>query len=272
MKTTNQLRAAIFVLIVLISYSFFAQEEQKKPMYVVATTMYWNMDYDGDGDWKAIEKEYMDKVTKKNEHIMSARFYMHYFTENSTELMYVQSYDSWDAIDKADERNAELAKEAWPDKDEREKFFKSRNAFYAPQHSDEIYAVMPGSKDMMETPTKDMILYLRRSHFAFPKDGTKAEYDELSGQYLEHVFKKNEFIKGYYPNAHAYGADRTEFVEAFILESWDDVDDMLKKNGELFQAHWDTPEKRKEFWDKWGKYLTGLHGDYIYTMIHGISE
>ena len=131
---------------------------------------------------------------------------------------------------------------------------------------------MPGAKDMMEAPTKDMILYLRRSHFAFPKDGTMEEYNDLSNQYLEHVFKKNEFIKGYYPNAHAYGADRTEFVEAFVLESWDDVDDMLKKNGELFQAHWDTQEKRKEYWDKWGKYLTGKHGDYIYTMIHGISE
>ena len=273
MKPTNQLKIlALSALLLLSATTIFAQEEEKRPMYVVATTLHWNMDYDGDGDWQAIEKEYMDKVTKKNEHIMSARFYSHLFTDDSSEIMYVQTYASWDDIDKAADRNSELTKEAWPDEEERKAFLKSRNEFYSVDHSDEIYATMPGAKDMAEAPTKDMILYLRRSHFAFPEDGTMKEYNELSDQYLEHVLKKNDYIKGYYPNMHAYGADRTEFVEAFIIESMDDLDDMLKKNGELFQAHWDSEEKRKEYWEKSSKYFTGIHGDYVYTMIYGISE
>ena len=272
MKTTDRLSIVVYAMLLLFSTSIFAQDEMKRPMYVVATTIHWNMDNDDPGDWKAIEKEYMDKVTKKNEHVMSARFYVHRFTADNTELMYVQTHASWDDIDKAGDRNAELEKEAWPDEEVRKKFFESRNAFYSQEHSDEIYATMPGAKDMTEAPTKDMILYLRKSHFAFPKDGTTKEYNELSKEYGDNVFKKNELIKGYYPNMHAWGTDRTEFVEAFILDSMDDLDDMLTKNGDLFKEHWSTEESRKEYWKKWSKYLTGVHGDYIYTMVHGISE
>ena len=272
MKTANRFLTAMVVILMLFSTTIFAQDEAKKPMYVVATTMYWNMDNDEPGDWTAIEKEYMDKVTKKNQHVMSARFYTHFLTENSSELMYVQTYASWEDIDKAGDRNAELEKEAWPEEEKRKAFLKSRNAFYSNNHSDEIYATMSGAKDMAEAPTKDMILYLRKSHFAFPKDGTMKEYNELSKEYVDNVFKQNDHIKGYYPNMHAWGADRTEFVEAFILDSMDDLDDMLTKNGELFREHWTTEDSRKEYWGKWSKYLTGVHGDYIYTMVHGISE
>ena len=274
MKTTNRLGIVIFTMLLLFSTTIFAQDEQKRPMYVVATTMHWNMDYeDFDMDtWKAIEKEYMDKVTKKNEHVMSARFYMHHFTADNTELIYVQTHASWDDIDKAANKNAELAKEAWPDETARKEFFKKRNAYYSANHSDEIYATMSGAKEMKEAPTKDMILYLRKSHFAFPKDGTMKEYNEVNKEYVENVFHKNDLIKGYYPNMHAWGSDRTEFIEAFIIDSMDDLDDMLKKNGELFKAHWADEAERKEFGKKAGKYFTGVHGDYLYTMIHGISE
>ena len=273
MKTTNQPRIAIFAMLMLFSTSIFAQDSER-PMYVVATTMHWNMDNDDFkmSDWKATEKEFMDKVTKKNEHVMSARYYLHRFTADNTELLYVQAYASWDAIDKAGDRNEELSKEAWPDENARKEFFKKKSNYYADHHSDEIYATMPGAKVMKETPTKDLILYLRKGHFAFPKDGTNKEFEELNKEYVENVFHKNELIKGYYPNAHAWGADKTEFVEAFIVDSMDDLDDMLKKNGELFNAHWSDETKRKEFNKKAGKYLTGVHGDYIYSMVHGISE
>jgi hypothetical protein len=272
MKTINKLSIIAFTMLLLFSTSNFAQEEMKRPMYVVATTLHWNMDYDGDGDWKAIEKEYMDKVTKKNEHIMSARFYTHLLTENSTELMYVQTFATWEDIDKAGDRDAELAKEAWPDETERKAFLKSQNAFYSSQHSDEIYSTLSGAKNMTEAPTKDMILYLRKSHLAFPEDGTMDEYSALSKEFQENVIMKNDYIKGYYPNRHVWGADGTEFVEAFLLDSLDDLNDMLKRNGELIREHWADEDKRKEFWENSNKYFTGVHGDYVYTMVHGISE
>jgi hypothetical protein len=165
-----------------------------------------------------------------------------------------------------------LQKEAWPDEAERNEFLKSQNAFYSRNHSDEIYATMSGAKEMAEAPTKDMILYLRKSHFAFPEDGTNKEFGELRKEYTDNVLNKNDYIKGYYPNRHVWGADGTEFVEAFLLDSLDDLDDMLQKNGELFREHWTDEEKRKEYWKNSNKYFTGVHGDYVYTMVHGISE
>ena len=274
MKTTNRLSIVAFTMLMLFSTTIFAQEDSKRPMYVVATTMYWNMNNDNFkmDEWKATEKEYMDKVTKKNSLVMSARFYTHRFTADNTELMYVQTYASWDDIDKAGEKNAELEKAAWPDENARKAFFKKRDNYYAAEHSDEIYATMAGAKVMTEAPTKDMILYLRKGHFAFPEGGTNKEFNEGHKEYVENVFHKNDLIKGYYPNAHAWGANKTDFLEAFILDSMDDLDDMLDKNGELFDAHWADKEKAKAFGKKMGKYFTGVHGDYIYTMVHGISE
>lgn len=283
MKTTNRLSIVAFTMLMLFSTTIFAQdearetmtlEETKGPMYVVATTMHWNMDNEGfDMDtWKAVEKEYMEKVTKKNEYVMSARYYLHRFTADNTELIYVQTYASWDDIDKAGEKNEELAKAAWPDENVRKEFFKKQSAYYANNHSDEIYATMAGAKDMEKAPAKDMILVVKKSELAFPEDGSNKEFGELFTEYATNVLHKNQYIKGYYPNYHAWGANKTEFLEAYIIENMDDLDDMLNTNGKLFDAHWTDKEKAKEFGKKMGKYFTGVHGDYIYTMVHGISE
>ncbi len=61
---------------------------------------------------------------------MGSLFLMHYFTADNTELKIVNAYSSWENIEKAEERSNELAKEAWPDKDQRTAFFKSQSAYY----------------------------------------------------------------------------------------------------------------------------------------------
>lgn len=158
MKTTKLSLTVITLLLLLFSTSTsIAQDEPKKPMYVVATTLHWNMDYeDFDMDtWKAVEKEYLDKVTMNNEHIMSASVYLHRFTTDNSELISVQTYGSWEAIDKAGARNAELARLAWPDSIARRAYFQKRNAYYSNEHSDEIYATMDGAKPLA-APTKDV--------------------------------------------------------------------------------------------------------------------
>lgn len=272
MKTTK-LSLTVITLLLLSASMSFAQEEPKGPMYVVATTLHWNMDYeDFDMDtWKAVEKEYLDKVTMKNEHIMSASVYLHRFTADNSELISVQTYGSWDAIDKAGTRNAELARLAWPDSIARRAYFQKRNAYYSIEHSDEIYATMDGAKPMA-APTKDVILYLQKSHFAFPKDGTQKEFNTLNKEYIDNVINKNDLILGYYPSAHAWGTDRTEHIEAYFVDSMENLDKMLSTNGELFEAHWADKAARKEYGKKSGKYFTGIHGDYIYTRVFGLSK
>ncbi|WP_274473995.1 hypothetical protein [Mangrovimonas aestuarii] len=271
MKTVGY-RVYIAILAMVLMFTSSFSQEDKRPEYITVTTMHWNMNNDNfDMDtWKAVEKEFKDKVTSKNEYVQGSSFYMHYFTPDNTELIYVQSYPNWEAIGKASERNEELIKAAWPDEKARGDFEKKRMGYYSDYHSDEIYATMPNAKLMASPPSKDMVLYVRKSHFAFPDDGSQKEFEELSKMYIENVFFKNDLIKAYYPNAHAWGSDRTEFVEGFLLDNLTDLEAMLDKNDELFKAKWSDEKTQKEMGKKMGKYFTGKHGDYIYTYIHGI--
>jgi hypothetical protein len=276
MITTNRFFIAVFSMLLFFSTTTFAQDdaEPKEAQYYTVTTMHWNMDYDDfDMDtWKAIEKEYLEKVTMKSEYIMGSSYYLHRLSPDNSEILAVGVYASWDDIDKAATRNGELAREAWPDADARSAYFKKKNAYYSNEHSDEIYSVMSGTKVFAEAPTKDMILYMRTNHFAFPEDGSNDEFKELRDEYLENVIHKNEYIKAYYPYAHAYGADRTEYGEAFFFDSMDDMDKMFDRNGELFKEHWTTEEARDAFGDKSSKYYTGVHGDRVYSSVFGLSK
>ena len=276
MKTTHRLFTALVVMLLFFNFnSISAQDDGPQgPQYVTATTMHWNMNYENFklNEWKEIEKEYLDNVTMKNEHIMGASFYLHQFTKSNSELVYVQTYATWDDIDKAGARDTELAKEAWPDDDARSEFFKKRNAYYDNRHSDEIYATMSGAKLMDELPLEDMTCYVRTSHFAFPEDGTNAEFKALRDEYNANVTQKNEHIKAYYPNMHAWGADRTEYLEAFFVDKLADLDDMFSRNGELFREHWTDADAREAFSEKNGKYYTGEHGDNIYHYVAGLSK
>lgn len=245
-----------------------AQEaNQEGPAFVTVSTWHWNMDYeDFDNDtWKAVEKEYYDKVTAKNELIMGSGVFLHHFTPDNSELLRVNSFASWEDIDKATERNNALIREGWPDEAAREAFMKKRNAYYSDMHSDEIYATMPNRK---ATKIADAsILYVRKNHFAFPEEGSMEEFSTMDKEYVDNVYRKNELIKGYYPMVHAWGSDRTEFVEAYFLDSMENLEKMFDRNDELYKAHWTDESARKEHGEKAGKYFTGVHGDYIYDVV-----
>lgn len=251
-------------IMLLFTSSFSYAQEEKQPALMAVTKMHWNMENEGYSldIWKAIEKEFMEKVTKKNEHVMGASYYIHLMTADSRELLYVQNYKDWSAIEKAAKRNVELAKEAWPDEKARKDFFKKRSAYYADFHSDEIYANLSGAKVIAERPTKDMVLYLRVSKRAFPDDGTMKEFEELREKAIATTINKNEHIKGYYPSEHAWGADKRDFNEAFFLDSLSDLDRMFDRNDELGKD-----ALTKEEWKALSKYFTGVHGDYLFTAV-----
>ena len=274
MKTTNRFFTTLIGLLMCFNVSMNAQEDAK-PMYITVTTMHWNMDYKDFkmDEWKAVEKEFLDKVVMKNEHILSASFYLHRLTADNTELLYVQSFASWDAIDKASKRSNELSLEAWPKDEDAKIYFDKRNAYYAPEHSDEIYAVMDIAKPLAEAPTKDMVCYVRKGHFNFSGDmGTQAEFDALSKEYADNVTFKNEYIKGYYTYAHAWGAVRTEAIEVFFLDSLADLEKMMDKDGELYEAHWKDEAARKKMEEAGQKYYDNRHGDYVYTFVAGLAK
>lgn len=263
--------AAVLVLL-LTGNSVLAQEE--KSNLVTVTKWHWNLDYKdfSDTEWRAVEKEYLDKVTKKNPFVIGQEVLLHSFTEDNTEILVVTIYENWDAIEKAGEKEDELVKAAWPDEKARKAFFDKRNLYYDGHHSDEIYSTMPGAKLRKGSFDKDMIFYLRVSHFAFPKDGTNKEFAELEKQFFDAVTSKNDLVKAYYPSRHAWGADNTQFNEVYVVDSLADLENALNKNRDLFKAAWGDEAKRKAYNDKSDKYFNGKHSDYIYKSVHELTK
>ncbi len=272
MKTIKIFFLVAFLGTLLLSTKTSAQDD--KSYLITVTKLHWNMDLQNFSmdEWKAIEKEYLDKVVKKNDFILGQEVLLHNFTEDNTEILLVTTYDNWGAIEKARDKEDELIEAAWPNEKARKAYFEKRGAYYDHHHSDEIYATMPGGKIPKGNFDKDMIYYVRVSHFAFPKDGTEKEFKELSKQYFDAVTNKNDFIKAYYPNRHAWGADNTQFTEVFLVDTLADLDNALNKNRDLFRATWNDDAKRKAFNDKMSKYFTGRHGDYIYKSVHELTK
>lgn len=270
MKTTNRLSIVVFTMLMLFSTTIFAQDEAPvEAKYYVVTTLHWNMDndeFDMD-EWKAVEGELFEKVTSKNEHIIQASYFSHHTSPDNSELLYIQSFPSWEAIHKAGDRDGELIEEAWKDEEARKAFFDKQGVYYSRQHSDEIYAVTKGTKYFSEPPTEGMLLYIRRNHAAFPEDGSAKEFVELRDEKIE-MINKNEHIKGYFPSAHYYGADSSERIDAFFVDSMEGLDKMYERNAELYKEAYPDEAVRKERGKKAGKYISG-HGDSIYTFILG---
>ncbi|MBD0830872.1 hypothetical protein [Aestuariibaculum sediminum] len=273
MKTTNQLFAAMLTLLfTLYATNLLAQGE--RPMYISVTKAHWNMNYeDFDMDtWKSVEKEYLEKVTKKNEHRMGFSVYLHQMTPSNSDILFVSVYKTWEDIAKAADKDEELAEAAWPDEAERKAFMKKQRAYYSPMHSDEIYYTLPNAKIVPEGNDDDLILYLRTTHWAFPSEYDEAELKSLMDENFEVFIKDNKLIKGYYPNRHAWGSDSTEIVEGYFLESLADLDKMFDSFSDLAEKKWPNESDRVARGKKMGKYFTPEHGDAVYKLVAELSK
>ncbi len=276
MKKVNQFFAAIVGMLLLFSTTTISAQDDdaKKPEFITVTTNHWNMDKEGFkmSEWKTAQKEYFEKVTMKNEYVMGASMYLHNMTADNTEFLSVQTFATWEDIGKFGKRSEELEKEAWPDEAKRKAFLKNLDSYFANEHSDEIYAPISGAKFMAEKPTKDMVCYVRKSYFAFPEDGTMEEFEKLRMEGNAGIVQKNEYVKAYYPNVHAWGSDKTEYIEAFYLDSLADLDKMFDRGDELMKEAFPDTDENKTKGKAWRSYFTGVHGDYLYTFIHDLSK
>lgn len=272
MKTSFRILLFVFGLAIFAGTGFAQPADQ--PSFITVTTVHWNLAYkDFSMDkWKAVEKEYFDKVTSKNEYILSSLFLMHYFTPDNTELKIVNVFSSWENIEKAEERSNELAKEAWPDKDQRTAFFKSQSAYFTDFHSDEIYSALPYVKPLTAKPTEPLIYFVMVSQMAFPEGGTQKEAGELMTEYVDKVISKNPAILAYYPSRHAWGANSQDFVQAFVVKSFEDVVKALDADAQLEKSAWPDETARKDYFAKRNKYFTGQHGDNIYTSVPELTK
>jgi hypothetical protein len=66
------------------------------------------------------------------------------------------------------------------------------------------YIVFQGTKGLAEAQKDGMILYVRKSHYPVPSDGSGKEFSELRDGYLENTIDKNNLMRAYFPHAHFY--------------------------------------------------------------------
>jgi hypothetical protein len=271
MKSYRILFIALFLAI--LAGNTYAQPADQQS-FVTVTTVHWNMenkDFSMD-KWKAIEKEIFDKITSKNEYVSSSLFLMHYFTADNTELKIVNTYSSWENIEKAEERGNELAKAAWPDKDQRTAFFRSEAAYYTNFHSDEIYTTLPYAKPLAAKSSEPLIYYVMVSQQAFPEGGTQKEAGDLMTDYVKNVINKNPAILAYYPSRHAWGSNSQDFVQAYVVKSFEDIVKALDTDTQLEKSAWPDETARKDYFAKRNKYFTGQHADFIYTSVPELTK
>ncbi|MGJ5642585.1 hypothetical protein [Formosa sp. S-31] len=265
--------------IICIGSSFLLSGQIAKkgaPKFVTVTYLHWDfengkLDIDG---WKRVEKEYFDNVTSKNEFLRSSTFYIHRFSDDSSELVLINSYDSWEDINKANDRNKELEEEAWPLEQKRKEVLGNISKYYTAYHADEIYRTLPQIKPVSEyaTVNREMFMYLRTWHFSKSGNGPDESFQQYQKLFLENVFNKNEFIKGYYGNVHAWGSDNTEFVEAFYIRSFSDYERMLLRNDELISQAWPDEAERNRIQDEYRAFFSGQHGDKLYVVVPEFSK
>ncbi|HEY6143061.1 MAG TPA: hypothetical protein VIV55_06460 [Flavobacterium sp.] len=259
MKQKFFLVLGMLIFTFLLSATMQAQEEPK-PVYITITTMHLNYDAPNLKDWKKTEQEYYDKVTSKNSLIIGSELLTHFYTANSSDVLLVTVFKTWEDIEKAHEASEELMKKAWPDEKERKAFQDKYRSYYTPMHSDEIYISLPdiGSKELKTTSKEPMIVYIRKTQLSM-KGQTKGVKE-----FNEKVTLKDPHIKAYYPHRHLWGSDSRDFAEAFFFESLSDMEKSYEKEKELAKAAWPKEEERKAFFDEMNLAFTGIHGDYIY--------
>lgn len=266
MKSIKHIFKGLLIVLFLLPATITAQNQDR--LFIKVKTMHWNMNIDDFSmtDWKALELEYYNKVTMKNEYILSSTVLQHHFTEDSSEVLFITVFSSWNNIDLATQRTNELMKAAWPVEAERKAFLKKQAKFYANQHSDEIYRSIAIPKRLEETDLP-LLYYIRTSYYTFPENGTETEFETLLNEYNAAVTNNNEYYKGYYPMMHFYGAYRSEFLEVFCAETLAGLEKGIAKQGELFRDHWADEKAQDEYNDKYGAYLTGIHSDRIYSSV-----
>ena len=101
---------------------------------------------------------------------------------------------------------------------------------------------------------------------AFPADAPEGELKELHNTFNENVTFKNEYIQAYWVYRHFWGADSRELLEVFAVKSLADLEKALDNNKTLMDAKW-SEEEQKAFGEKYSKYWTGFHADYIYSGV-----
>ncbi len=128
-----------FLFIVALVFSGLLYAQEKEPQVYVITT--WERLYpegSSQAEFDSLGIFYRENVVEKNEFILGEQVMWHYYGNNSSDFVVIQEFKSLADIEKANNRNQELMKEAIPDNEKRQEFWAAFGKYFG-QHSDEIY-------------------------------------------------------------------------------------------------------------------------------------
>ena len=263
----------VFLISLSISHQAHSQEpvDEFEPVYIIVTTLHGAENVDMNA-WKVVEKEFFDKVTSKNDLIISQEVLINYFSPSLSDVKLITVYKSWNDILDVTEYREELIAKAWPDEKERDAFFEKQNSFYTNFHSNNIYTStkfsIPLNDDEKKSTDQPFIYFEQTSILA---DYGGKESFEVYKKYLTHVTKKNKYIRAYYPYRYYLGSDSREFIEMVVVNSLADLDKMFKKNDALLEKYIPEETKRKEFLATYKKAIAS-HKDDIYVNVPSLSK
>jgi hypothetical protein len=119
-----------------------AQTNPERIYHVTTWYMIPELDSTQRAERDALLKEYLTKVTMKNEFVIHQWNMTHFFTDDSREFLVITEMASLADIEKAFDRDEELEKQAWPDAQKRRDFLKKMNSYFT-HHKDAIFNGLP---------------------------------------------------------------------------------------------------------------------------------
>lgn len=269
-KYTSVILLFVFIF---VQFKVYSQQElvDIKPKFVTVTNLNVSSGFDFE-KWKAVEIEYLEKVTNKIDLIVRHEVLVSYFSNGFKEIKVINVFNSWEDIHYVNEIRDEMIKKAWPNENERALFFEKQNSFYTNYHSDEIYLTSNWVKNISESDKnsnkKPLIYYVDTNILA---DNDNEESYDLYTKYVKEIINNNPFIKAYLTHRHYWGMDSREFVEIYVVESLTDLEKAIEKNKELLEIYQPDKVKREKFLNTFGSAVTG-HKEAIYVNVPSLSK
>jgi len=127
----------LLTVVLVLSGILYAQEEESH-VFTVVTFELLSPEGSSYAEFDSLAALWVEKVTKKNEFIVSEITMSHMWGNNSEDFVVITETKSFADVEKAQSRNFELVEEAWPDEEERQNYFEAYIKYFG-KHSDEIY-------------------------------------------------------------------------------------------------------------------------------------
>jgi len=136
----QKIKFVIPSLLIFFLFAFCLAVAQDEDPHVFTVTALQLLNPEGGtfAEFDSLNTIYMENVINKNEFILSQRSLQHLWGSNSQDYVYITEYARFGDIEKGNDRNTELFREAWITTEERRAYNQAIGKYFG-THSDEIY-------------------------------------------------------------------------------------------------------------------------------------